>query len=174
MAAAAVLVGLASPAGAVAGFGDVPPDQFYTRAVQWMVDSEITSGVSPGCFSPGTAHRGPGGHVHPSGRGAALEYPVGLLPRRVAVGLLRSAVAWMVSEGITTGTSPSTFSPDRMVTRGELATFCTAAGSPKAGAETFVDVGPGDFYGGRRVDGQRRDHDGTTPTTFARPSRDLG
>jgi len=45
----------ATPAGAVAGFGDVAGDEFYTDAVQWMVDNDITSGTSPGCFSPGNA-----------------------------------------------------------------------------------------------------------------------
>ena len=32
-------------------------------------------------------------------------------------------VGWMVKEGITTGTSPTTFSPEDTVTRGQLATF---------------------------------------------------
>ena len=50
--ALAVVVSFAVPAGAVAGFGDVAADEFYSDAVQWMVDEEITSGTSPGCFSP--------------------------------------------------------------------------------------------------------------------------
>ena len=41
-----------APAGGVAGFGDVTTARFYTAAVQWMVDSAITTGTSPSCFSP--------------------------------------------------------------------------------------------------------------------------
>ena len=41
-----------SPAGGVAGFGDVFPATYYTDAVQWMVDENITTGTSPSCFSP--------------------------------------------------------------------------------------------------------------------------
>ena len=33
------------------------------------------------------------------------------------------AVAWAVSEGITTGTSDTTFSPDSTCTRGQIVTF---------------------------------------------------
>jgi hypothetical protein len=39
-------------ANAVAGFGDVPEGAFYAAPVQWMDDEEITTGTSPGCFSP--------------------------------------------------------------------------------------------------------------------------
>ena len=34
-----------------------------------------------------------------------------------------ASVAWMADNGITTGTTPTTFEPDRPVTRGEVATF---------------------------------------------------
>jgi hypothetical protein len=55
-----------------------------------------------------------------------------------------TAVAWMVDERITTGTSPTTFHPDRAVTRGEAATFLwRASESPSGGSEPFVDVNPG-------------------------------
>ncbi|MEZ5168048.1 MAG: S-layer homology domain-containing protein [Acidimicrobiales bacterium] len=32
-------------------------------------------------------------------------------------------IGWLVKEGLTTGTSPGKFSPDRTLTRGEMATF---------------------------------------------------
>ena len=45
-------------------------------------------------------------------------------------------VRWMVQQGITTGTSDTTFSPERFITRGEVATFLYRyKGSP----ETLVD-----------------------------------
>ena len=53
--AAGVSLALSSPAGSVAGFGDVPEQSFYTDAVQWMVDNDITTGTSAPCFSPNDA-----------------------------------------------------------------------------------------------------------------------
>ncbi|MGB1682202.1 MAG: S-layer homology domain-containing protein, partial [Acidimicrobiales bacterium] len=47
-----VLSGLSSPASGVAGFGDVASDRFFAEPIQWMVDHEITNGVSPSCFAP--------------------------------------------------------------------------------------------------------------------------
>ena len=38
----ALLVGSPSQVGAVAGYGDVPEDSWYTDAVQWSVDNAIT------------------------------------------------------------------------------------------------------------------------------------
>jgi uncharacterized protein YkwD len=146
-AAFGMLLTSAAPASANAGFGDVAIDQFYTDAVQWMVDNEITSGTSPGCFSPGDAtargqaatfiHRAQG---QPSGGAEGFED----VPNSA---FYASAVSWMVAEGVTTGTSTLTFSPNRYVTRGELATFLyRAEGSPLSGAESFADVGDSDFF----------------------------
>ena len=50
-------------------------------------------------------------------------------------------VAWMVSEGVTTGTSDTTFSPNRELTRVEVAAFLwRLADRPDAVAHSFVDV----------------------------------
>ena len=44
-----------------------------------------------------------------------------------------AAVRWMVEHGITTGTSPTTFEPDKVLSRGEIATFLwRLAGKPEA------------------------------------------
>lgn len=134
-------------AGAIAGFGDVADDEFYSEAVQWMVDNDITSGTSEGCFSPDDdttrgqlatfIHRAEG---EPFGPASAFS--------DVAGGAYYSAaVGWMYDQGITTGTTPSTFSPDRPVTRGEVATFLhRLAGEPAGGSEPFADVVAGDFF----------------------------
>lgn len=167
--ALAALVATAGPANAVAGFGDVAADEFYSEAVQWLVDSEITSGTSPGCFSPGNAttrgevatfiHRSHG--APPAAASNFNDVP--------AAAFYGAAVGWMVDGGITTGTSPSTFSPDRLVTRGELAAFLhRAAGSPIAGDEPFDDVAPADFFAdavGWMIDEQITT--GTSPSTFS-------
>lgn len=59
------------------------------------------------------------------------------------------AVGWAVKEGITKGTSDSTFTPDGVCTRAQAVTFLwRAAGSPaaKAGSQPFTDVKAGSYY----------------------------
>ena len=57
-------------------------------------------------------------------------------------------VLWAVEQGVTNGTSATTFSPDKVCTRGEILTFLwRAAGSPDYGLSgQFSDVHEGDFY----------------------------
>jgi glucose/arabinose dehydrogenase len=110
-----------APAGGVAGFGDVAGGRFYTSAVQWMVDNEITTGTRPTCFSP----------REPVTRGQAAAFlwrmegfPMGSPPHPfgdVVKDWQQDAVSWMFANGITTGTSPSTYAPDEALTRGQLA-----------------------------------------------------
>ena len=59
------------------------------------------------------------------------------------------AVAWAVENGITTGTSETTFSPDKVVTRAEAVTFLwRAAGEPEptSSVNPFTDVAESDFF----------------------------
>jgi uncharacterized protein YkwD len=119
----ASIVVAAGPAQGAAGFGDVDGAQYYTPAVQWMVNAGITNGSSPGCFTPNRAvtraematflHRYAGSP--PGGSVPFVDVKPGAY--------YRDAVGWMVDAGITTGTSPTTFSPNRAVTRGEIAAF---------------------------------------------------
>lgn len=59
------------------------------------------------------------------------------------------AVRWAVSQGITSGTSATTFSPSQFCTRGQIVTFLwNAAGrpEPKSFANPFADVKQGSYY----------------------------
>lgn len=58
------------------------------------------------------------------------------------------AVAWAVAQGITNGTTTTTFSPNAPCTRGQIVTFLwRAAGSPSvSGSSPFTDVQPGDYW----------------------------
>ena len=59
------------------------------------------------------------------------------------------AVKWAVDNGVTTGTSPTAFSPDAGCTRGQVVTFLwRAAGCPEPVSEElpFTDVAPGSYY----------------------------
>lgn len=58
------------------------------------------------------------------------------------------AVLWAVANGVTYGTSATTFSPDMAVSRAQMVTFLWRAhGSPEAtGANPFTDVSTSDYY----------------------------
>lgn len=119
------------PVNAGVGFGDVPAGRFYTNAVHWMIEEEITFGTAPGCFQPSA----------PATRGQVATFiyrfkdkPNGATEPFSDVepgDFFADAVAWMFSEGITTGVTPTSFAPDRPVTRAEIATFLyRLAGEP--------------------------------------------
>ena len=107
-----------------AGFSDVINTDYYAKAVAWAVEKGITTGTSPTTFSPNEPctraqivtflYRGSGTTVH---SGATPFVDVN------ANDYFAKAVNWAVSERITTGTSPTTFSPNEKCTRGQIVTF---------------------------------------------------
>jgi S-layer homology domain len=130
----------ASPASGAAGFGDVGPATFYTEAVQWMVDNDITTGTGPGCFSPGdTVTRGQAAAFmwRMEGRPAAVAHSF----VDISASWQDDAVSWMAATGVTTGTSAVTYSPDDPLTRGQLAALLwRLADNPSAVPHSFGDV----------------------------------
>ena len=137
--AVVALLATASPAGAVAGYGDVADGQYYTEPVQWSVDNNIT-GIDGNCFSPDAVVT----------RGEASVYmwnmqnqPTAPAHRfeDVTVENQNAAVSWMSHTEITTGTSATTFAPDTALTRAHLVTFLwRLAEKPPAPAHPFEDV----------------------------------
>ncbi len=115
----------------------MPDATYFTDAVAWMAETGITTGTTPTTFSPGdTVSRGqaatflwrfagsPGSEVDTGFTDVAEDR------------YYTEAVRWMVEWDITTGTSPTTFSPDDPLTRGQIATFLwRLAGRPGAFAE---------------------------------------
>jgi parallel beta-helix repeat protein len=130
-----------SPAGGVAGFGDVDAGQFYTAPVQWMVDNEITTGTSPTCFSPADeVTRGQAAAFMWRMEGSPVGSPAHPFTDVIAA-WQQDPISWMAATGITTGTSPSTYTPEGPVTRGEIAALLhRLAGSPDAPPSQFGDV----------------------------------
>lgn len=132
-------------------FTDVEPSAFYAEPVAWLAATGATSGTTPTTFSPNdTVTRGQlatflwrlEGQPDPLGAAVAFEDVD-------ARAYYATAVAWLASTGATTGTSPTTFSPDDTVTRGQLATFLWRLdGSPavEAAVASFGDVDPTAFY----------------------------
>ena len=129
----------ASPAGAVAGYGDVAADTYYTAPVQWSVDNGIT-GIDGDCFLPDA----------PVSRGETALYLWNMEGQPTAaahsftdvtVQSQNAAISWMAGAGITTGTSATTFSPEAPLKRAEVAAFLhRLAGNPAAAPHPFIDV----------------------------------
>ena len=171
LALVAVLLVPVSPVGAVAGFGDVDGVAYFADAVQWSVDNGIT-GVDGSCFSPD----------QPVTRGETAVWMWRMQDRPeapahsfvdVTVVEQQQSVAWMVSEGVTTGTSDTTFSPNRELTRVEVAAFLwRLAGRPDAVAHSFVDVLSGWQQGPVSWMASTSITTGTSPTMFS-PDRTL-
>ena len=114
--------GSPSPKG-TSSFADVPAESYYAQAVAWAVENGITNGTGEGTFSPDTPcdrsqsvtflFRALGGKT--AGDAAFSDVPAG--------SYYASAVAWAAEQGITTGTSSTTFSPNDTCTRGQIVTF---------------------------------------------------
>ena len=133
-----------SPVASVAGFGDVEDGRYFTAPVQWMVGEGITNGTSPSCFSPSVSvSRGQAAAFlwRMEGREAAEPHPFSDVDKEWQ----QDPVSWLFAEGITTGTSSSTFSPDRALTRGQFAALLYRfAGRPRvAEPHPFSDVDKG-------------------------------
>lgn len=138
----AVALAVTAPeAQGVAGFGDVAAGRFFTSPVQWMVDNDITTGTSPTCFSPDDAvTRGQAAAFLWRMEGFVEGEPLHRFDDVVAA-WQQVPVSWMAANGITTGTSPTTYSPDETLTRGQMAALLhRAAGEPTAPETTFPDV----------------------------------
>ena len=129
-------------------FYDVPNNAYFYEAVKWAVKNGITTGVGNNLFAPEQPctraqivtflWRAAGS---PEPKGAAFG-----MTDVVSGSYYEKAVAWAIENGITTGTTTSTFSPDATCTRAQAVTFLARALKAKAAsAAEFSDV-PTDSY----------------------------
>ena len=129
-------------------FVDVAESAYYYDAVAWAVAEGITSGTSATTFSP-DASCTRAQMVTFLWRAAGSPKATGSNPfSDVTSGsYYYDAVLWAVENGITSGTSATTFGPDATVTRGQTVTFLyRAAGSPAASGSSFADVSADAYY----------------------------
>lgn len=124
-------------------FDDVPGDVWYTTAVDWLAVSGITVGTTPSTFAPDDP-------VTRAQLATFLWRLCGRPPVDDPLPFLdvpedaffTEAVRWMAALEITVGTSPTTYSPDEIVTRGEIATFLhRLASTPAAWTITELPAG---------------------------------
>ena len=132
----------------VSPFADVATDAYYYDAVKWAVEKGITNGVSETLFGPDQActraqivtflWRAAGSPEPKSGSSFADV---------AADAYYAKAVAWAVENGITKGTSETTFHPDETCTRAQGVTFLYRALGKLAAAQAgFTDVAADSYY----------------------------
>ena len=134
-------------------FSDVSTSAYYYEAVKWAQKKGITGGIGNGLFGPN----------QPCTRAQIVTFlwrAAGSPVVNYAMNMsdvpegsyYAEAVRWALSEGITTGTSAKTFSPDATVTRAQVVTFLWRANDqPAAGNSGFLDVSSNAYYA-RAVD----------------------
>ena len=131
------------------GFVDVPANAYYADAVEWAVSKGITSGTSATTFSPDMSCTR-AQMVTFLWRAAGSPAPKSTVNPFVDIqsgAYYYDAVLWAVEQGITSGTSATTFAPDATVTRGQTVTFLyRAAGSPAVTGGSFADVAADAYY----------------------------
>lgn len=131
-------------------FTDVPSGAYYEDSVIWAVKEDITSGTSATTFNPdGSCTRAQAvtflwrAAGSPEPKSAAMPFtdvPAG--------SYFEKAVLWAVENGITKGTSDTTFGPDASCTRAQIVTFLWRAGGSPAvsGNSAFSDVASDAYY----------------------------
>ena len=153
-------------------FVDVPAGSYYEDAVDWAVENGITKGTDDTHFSPdGICTRAQAvtflwraaGSPEPETRAMPFnDVPVG--------SYYYDAVLWAVENGITKGTSDTTFSPNMTCSRAQIVTFLwRSEKSPAAGtANPFADVKSTAYYADAVLWAVKENiTKGTTSTTFS-------
>lgn len=153
-------------------FVDVATGSYYEDAVDWAVENGITKGTDDTHFSPdGICTRAQAAtflwRAAGSPKPETRTMPFTDVP---AGSYYYDAVLWAVENGITKGTSNTTFSPNMTCTRAQIVTFLwRSEKSPAAGtANLFVDVKSTVYYADAVLWAVKEDiTKGTTNTTFS-------
>ena len=105
-------------------FTDVKADAYYYKAVLWAVEKGITSGVTATTFAPdATVSRAQVVSFQYRLAGAPKAEGTNVFTDVPANAYYRDAVLWAAQNGITSGTTATTFAPNTGCTRGQIVTF---------------------------------------------------
>ena len=157
-------------------FDDVQDeDAYYFAPVYWAYDPQINNGTSPTLFSPNsTCTRGQVVTFLWRAKGCPAPQSSEVPFADVEAGkFYTDAVLWAVENGITNGTSATTFSPGSGCTRSQVVTFLwRTAGKPEPASESnpFTDVTGGYYYTAVLWAVENGITTGTSSTAFS-PSR---
>ena len=153
-------------------FVDVATGSYYEDAVDWAVENGITKGTDDTHFSPdGICTRAQAVTFLWRAAGSPKPEPCAMPFTDVPVGsYYYDAVLWAVENGITKGTSDTTFSPNMTCTRAQIVAFLwRSEKSPAAGtANPFADVKSAAYYADAVLWAVKENiTKGTTSTTFS-------
>ena len=129
-------------------FNDVPATAYYADAVAWAVANGITTGTDENTFSPNapctraqvvTFLWRAMGSPEPRSAGTFTDVNVS--------SYYAKAVRWALENGITSGTSATTFDPNAVCTRAQVVTFLMRALDGRSyGSAGFADVAASSYY----------------------------
>ena len=130
-------------------FTDVHAEDYYYDAVLWAAQKGITGGMSDTLFAPNVACTRAqivtflwraAGSPEPKALSSFADVP--------ADAYYAKAVAWAVENGITNGTTDTTFGPDETCTRAHGVTFLSRAAKANtaSGNSNFADVDVNAYY----------------------------
>ena len=153
-------------------FVDVATGSYYEDAVDWAVENGITQGTDDTHFSPdGICTRAQAVTFLWRTAGSPASKTSTMPFTDVPVGsYYYDAVLWAVENGITKGTSDTTFSPNMTCSRAQIVTFLwRSEKSPAAGtANPFADVKSTAYYADAVLWAVKENiTKGTTSTTFS-------
>ena len=124
--------GSPEPKSTAAGMTDVVPGSYYAKAVAWAVENGITTGTARGDVllptPPAPVRRRSPSSPAPRTQRRPAQTAFSDVP---ADSYFADAVAWAQANGVTTGTSETTFSPDNDCTRAQIVTFLYRANQGK-------------------------------------------
>ena len=131
-------------------FDDVPSEKYYSDAVRWAVEEDILRGVSATDFQPYGSltraqfitflWRAAGSPQAAQGKNPFTDVNPGMYYYEAAL--------WAAEQGITKGTTATTFHPDRIVTRAQAVTFLYRLAGTEPGDDDspFADVDQDRYY----------------------------
>lgn len=129
-------------------FADVSAEEYYYEAVKWASENGVTGGIGENLFGaklPCTRAQivtflwRAAGSPEPKGMSGFVDVS--------ADAYYAKAVAWAVEQGIVSGTSATTFSPDAVCTRAQSVAFLYRAfGTRVNKAAGFSDVSADAYY----------------------------
>lgn len=129
-------------------FTDVPANAYYADAVAWAVANGITGGTAENTFSPDApCTRAQVVTFLWRAMGSPEPRSAGTFTDVNASSYYAKAVRWALENGITSGTSATTFEPNAVCTRAQVVTFLMRALDGRSyGSAGFADVAASSYY----------------------------